>query len=118
MTSWPPEPADWLTLKVGDGERGGCTRADVTGGLMGNRETDAAHCLQALSFCCSHFEFLSSLLSNRLQLLTCRNSNIQAGCSGQSLSHFPPMVILLQFFFFFWRWQEGTWVELKCFHSW
>lgn len=64
MTSWPPEPADWLTLKVGDGERGGCTRADVTGGLMGNRETDAAHCLQALSFCCSHFEFLSSLLSN------------------------------------------------------
>lgn len=99
MTSWPPEPADWLTLKVGDGERGGCTRADVTGGLMGNRETDAAHCLQALSFCCSHFEFLSSLLSNRLQLLTCRNSNIQPGCSGQSLSHFPPMVILLQFFF-------------------
>lgn len=74
VTSEAPEPADWLLLGAGGWEYGRGTLCGLRrreSWWEKERLSDAAQCLKALSrsFCCPHFEFLSSSISTRLQLL-------------------------------------------------
>lgn len=73
VTSHAPELADWLTMGAEAGEwkrGGGYTRREAAEGLMGIGETEWRCSVPTGPLCCSHFEFLSSSRSTRLQLLT------------------------------------------------